>query len=102
MTDRQIALPDLRVTRHCAVSAFGRNTSAIGLAGSTAGLPGTWTDCGVVCTSTSSSDDGRCIGPGGQPITKDVDGNLIVHHCCDGNDHGTPELGINLLNWSSG
>ncbi|WP_316959299.1 arabinan endo-1,5-alpha-L-arabinosidase [Streptomyces sp. TRM68367] len=45
---------------------------------------------------------GNVIGPGGQSIMKDVDGDLIVYHYYDGNDNGTPKLGINLLNWSSG
>lgn len=45
---------------------------------------------------------GRYIGPGGQSITKDADGDLIVYHYYDGQDNGTPKLGINLLNWSSG
>ncbi len=45
---------------------------------------------------------GRYIGPGGQSIMKDTDGDLIVYHYYDGNDNGTPKLGINLLNWSSG
>lgn len=39
-----------------AVSTFGSNKSAIGLAGSTTGLPGSWADYGVVYTSTTSSD----------------------------------------------
>ncbi|MFE2262947.1 arabinan endo-1,5-alpha-L-arabinosidase [Streptomyces griseosporeus] len=206
-----------------AVSKFGYNTSAIGLAGSTTGLPGSWTDYGIVYTSTTSSDynaidpnlfvdddgkwwlsfgswwtgikmiridpatgkqyagdttryslasrptgtkaveapfvvkrngyyylfasydtccagtsstykvkvgratsvtgpyydrngvalmnnggtpvlesHGSIIGPGGQSILKDSDGDLIVYHYYDGNDNGTPKLGINLLNWSSG
>ncbi|MEU3356495.1 arabinan endo-1,5-alpha-L-arabinosidase, partial [Streptomyces sp. NPDC037389] len=38
------------------VSSFGSNTSAIGLAGSTTGAPGTWSDYGIVYTSDSSSD----------------------------------------------
>ncbi|MFE9623328.1 arabinan endo-1,5-alpha-L-arabinosidase [Streptomyces sp. NPDC006527] len=205
------------------VSTFGSNKSAIGLAGSTTGLPGSWTDYGVVYSSTTSSDynaidpnlfvdddgkwwlsfgswwtgikmiqinpstgkqlssnttryslasrptgtkaveapfivkrngyyylfasydtccagtsstykvkvgratsvtgpyhdkngvalmnnggtpvlesHGRYNGPGGQSIMKDVDGDLIVYHYYDGNDNGTPKLGINLLNWSSG
>ncbi|MDX2936774.1 arabinan endo-1,5-alpha-L-arabinosidase [Streptomyces ipomoeae] len=206
-----------------AVSTFGSNTSAIGLAGSTTGLPGSWTDYGIVYSSTASSDynaidpnlfvddngtwwlsfgswwtglkmiqinpstgkqlssnttryslasrptgtkaveapfivkrggfyylfasydtccagtsstykvkvgratsvtgpyydkngvalmnnggtpvlesHGRYIGPGGQSILKDADGDLIVYHYYDGNDNGRPKLGINLLNWSSG
>ncbi|MFJ8080954.1 arabinan endo-1,5-alpha-L-arabinosidase [Streptomyces sp. NPDC096205] len=45
---------------------------------------------------------GSVIGPGGQSIMADADGDLIVYHYYDGNDNGTPKLGINLLNWSSG
>ncbi|MBV1937037.1 arabinan endo-1,5-alpha-L-arabinosidase [Streptomyces sp. BV286] len=45
---------------------------------------------------------GRYIGPGGQSILADSDGDLIVYHYYDGQDNGTPRLGINLLNWSSG
>ncbi|WP_405612965.1 arabinan endo-1,5-alpha-L-arabinosidase [Streptomyces sp. NBC_00076] len=45
---------------------------------------------------------GSVIGPGGQSIMNDADGDLIVYHYYDGNDNGTPKLGINLLNWSSG
>lgn len=45
---------------------------------------------------------GRYIGPGGQSIMKDADGDLIVYHYYDGQDNGTPKLGVNLLNWSTG
>ncbi len=45
---------------------------------------------------------GRYIGPGGQSILADSDGDLIVYHYYDGQVNGTPKLGINLLNWSSG
>ncbi|MFJ8822364.1 arabinan endo-1,5-alpha-L-arabinosidase [Streptomyces sp. NPDC102467] len=206
-----------------AVSTFGSNRSAIGVAGSSTGLPGSWTDYGVVYTSTTSSDynaidpnlfvdsdgkwwlsfgswwtgikmiridpstgkqyagdtarrslasrptgtkaveapyivkhgsyyylfasydvccsgtsstykvkvgrassvtgpyydksgvaltnnggtpvlesHGSVIGPGGQSIMNDSDGDLIVYHYYDGNDNGTPKLGVNLLDWSSG
>ncbi|WP_326740121.1 arabinan endo-1,5-alpha-L-arabinosidase [Streptomyces sp. NBC_01022] len=206
-----------------AVSSFGSNTSAIGLAGSTTGQPGSWTDYGTVYTSSSSSDynaidpnlfvdddgkwwlsfgswwtgikmiridpstgkqyagdsarrslasrptgtkaveaptvvkrngyyylfasydtccagtsstykvkvgratsvtgpyydrngvnmlsnggtavlesHGRYIGPGGQSVLADSDGDLLVYHYYDGQDNGTPKLGVNLLDWSSG
>ncbi|KOG33394.1 arabinan endo-1,5-alpha-L-arabinosidase [Streptomyces resistomycificus] len=45
---------------------------------------------------------GSVIGPGGQSIMNDADGDLIVYHYYDRNDNGTPKLGVNLLNWSSG
>ncbi|MFE9438150.1 arabinan endo-1,5-alpha-L-arabinosidase [Streptomyces sp. NPDC006602] len=45
---------------------------------------------------------GSVIGPGGQSIMSDSDGDLIVYHYYDGNDNGTPKLGVNLLNWSTG
>ncbi|EDY57075.1 MULTISPECIES: arabinan endo-1,5-alpha-L-arabinosidase [Streptomyces] len=45
---------------------------------------------------------GSIIGPGGQSIMNDTDGDLIVYHYYDGNANGTAKLGINLLNWSSG
>lgn len=45
---------------------------------------------------------GSVIGPGGQSIMNDSDGDLIVYHYYDGNDNGTPKLGVNLLNWSTG
>lgn len=44
---------------------------------------------------------GRIIGPGGQSLLHDVDGDLLVHHYYDGADNGTAKLGINLLGWDS-
>ncbi|WP_425086177.1 arabinan endo-1,5-alpha-L-arabinosidase [Streptomyces hainanensis] len=45
---------------------------------------------------------GRYVGPGGQSVLNDVDGDLLVYHYYDGQDNGAPKLGVNLINWSSG
>ncbi|MFH8607416.1 arabinan endo-1,5-alpha-L-arabinosidase [Streptomyces sp. NPDC018029] len=52
--------------------------------------------------TTVLESHGRYIGPGGQSVLKDVDGDLLVYHYYDGQDNGTPKLGVNLLDWSSG
>jgi arabinan endo-1,5-alpha-L-arabinosidase len=44
---------------------------------------------------------GDIIGPGGQDIFSDTDGDVLVYHYYDGNNGGTPTLGINLLGWTS-
>jgi arabinan endo-1,5-alpha-L-arabinosidase len=45
---------------------------------------------------------GRYIGPGGQSLISDNDGDLLVYHYYDGDDNGAPKLGMNRLDWSSG
>lgn len=45
---------------------------------------------------------GRYIGPGGQTVLHDRRGDLLVYHYYDGDDGGTPELGLNRLDWTSG
>ncbi|HMH27786.1 MAG TPA: family 43 glycosylhydrolase [Steroidobacteraceae bacterium] len=44
---------------------------------------------------------GNIIGPGGQDVFNDTDGDVLVYHYYDGNNAGTPTLGINLLGWTS-
>jgi arabinan endo-1,5-alpha-L-arabinosidase len=44
---------------------------------------------------------GSIVGPGGQSVMSDVDGDLLVYHYYDGNAGGTPKLGINLIGWDS-
>lgn len=44
---------------------------------------------------------GNIIGPGGQDVFSDTGGDLLVYHYYDGDNGGTPTLGINLLGWTS-
>ncbi|MEE1930795.1 arabinan endo-1,5-alpha-L-arabinosidase [Streptomyces sp. TRM 70351] len=44
---------------------------------------------------------GRVIGPGGQSVLHDTDGDLLVYHYYDGEDRGTAKLGVNLLGWDA-
>jgi arabinan endo-1,5-alpha-L-arabinosidase len=44
---------------------------------------------------------GNVIGPGGQDIFSDTDGDVLVYHYYDGGNGGAPTLGINLLGWTS-
>ncbi|MFF8382139.1 arabinan endo-1,5-alpha-L-arabinosidase [Streptomyces kanasensis] len=48
------------------------------------------------------ASQGSVIGPGGQDVMPDVDGDVLVYHYYDGRDNGAPKLGLNLLNWSGG
>ena len=43
---------------------------------------------------------GNIIGPGGQSVFADSDGDIFVYHYYDGNNSGYPTLGINRLAWS--
>jgi arabinan endo-1,5-alpha-L-arabinosidase len=44
---------------------------------------------------------GNIIGPGGQDVLSDTDGDFLVYHYYDGDNGGIPTLGINLLGWTS-
>ncbi|GAB3674653.1 arabinan endo-1,5-alpha-L-arabinosidase [Streptomyces sparsus] len=45
---------------------------------------------------------GRVVGPGGQSVMPDSDGDLLVYHYYDGQDGGRFKLGVNLLSWQGG
>jgi hypothetical protein len=42
------------------------------------------------------------IGPGGQSVMRDSDGDLLVYHYYSGNLNGTAQLGLDHLSWDSG
>jgi arabinan endo-1,5-alpha-L-arabinosidase len=44
---------------------------------------------------------GNIIGPGGQDVLSDTDGDFLVYHYYDGDNGGIPTLGTNLLGWTS-
>ena len=47
------------------------------------------------------SSHGNIIGPGGASILNDSDGALLIYHYYDGNNSGTPTLGINYISLDS-
>ena len=44
---------------------------------------------------------GVVIGPGGQTVMHDSDGDILVYHYYDANLNGTAQLGLDHLSWSS-
>ncbi len=44
---------------------------------------------------------GYVIGPGGQTVMHDSDGDVLVYHYYDGNLNGTAQLGLDHLAWGS-
>jgi arabinan endo-1,5-alpha-L-arabinosidase len=49
--------------------------------------------------TTILATHGTVVGPGGQSLLTDTDGDLLVYHYYDGADNGTAKLGINRLGW---
>jgi arabinan endo-1,5-alpha-L-arabinosidase len=46
------------------------------------------------------SAHGSINGPGGESVFTDTNGAVLVYHYYDGNNNGTPALGINTLGWT--
>jgi arabinan endo-1,5-alpha-L-arabinosidase len=47
------------------------------------------------------SSHGTIVGPGGNTVMHDTDGDLLVYHYYNGNNNGSPTLGLNLLGWDA-
>ncbi|MBR7837551.1 arabinan endo-1,5-alpha-L-arabinosidase [Actinospica durhamensis] len=67
---------------------------------------GPYTDeSGVAATAGGGTQilgtHGYVIGPGGQSILSDTDGDVLVYHYYSGNLNGTAQLGLNHLSWGS-
>jgi arabinan endo-1,5-alpha-L-arabinosidase len=76
--------------------AVGRSTSITGPYKDRAGTLLT-SGGGTIVLATH----GTIIGPGGQSLLSDSDGDLLIYHYYDGADNGVSKLGINLLGWDS-
>jgi arabinan endo-1,5-alpha-L-arabinosidase len=84
----------------------GVNSTYRIMVGRSASPTGPYTDeNGTAMTSGGGTQilatHGNVIGPGGQSVMHDTDGDLLVYHYYAASLNGTPELGINLLGWTS-
>jgi arabinan endo-1,5-alpha-L-arabinosidase len=84
----------------------GVNSTYHVMVGRSATINGTYVDrSGVALTAGGGTEivgsHGRFIGPGGQSVLSDTDGELLVYHYYDANNNGNPALGINLLAYDS-
>ena len=76
-------------------------------AGRSASITGPYSDRAGVAMSEGGgtiilSTHGNVIGPGGQTVLHDTDGDILVYHYYDGNSNGRPMLGMNRIVWDSG
>lgn len=74
--------------------------------GRSASITGPYTDRGGLSMTQGGgtillSTHANVVGPGGQVVMHDTDGDLLVYHYYDGNHNGTATLGLNLLGWDS-
>jgi arabinan endo-1,5-alpha-L-arabinosidase len=84
----------------------GVNSTYRVMVGRSTSITGPYTDrAGVPMASGGGTElvatHGRFIGPGGQSTLTDGGSDLLVYHYYDGNDRGTPKLGLNRLDWDA-
>jgi arabinan endo-1,5-alpha-L-arabinosidase len=75
------------------------------IVGRSSSVNGPYTDRGGVALTQGGgtillSAHGDINGPGGESVLKDNDGDILVYHYYDGNNNGTPALGMNKLGWT--
>jgi arabinan endo-1,5-alpha-L-arabinosidase len=88
------------------VCCQGINSTYHIVVGRSSNPQGPYTDRGGIAMTEGGgtivlATHGNIIGPGGQDVFSDTDGDVLVYHYYDGNNAGTPTLGINLLGWTS-
>ena len=76
------------------------------MVGRATSVGGPYLDCnGVALTQGGGTQvlasSGRYVGPGGQSVLADADGELLVYHYYDAQDGGRAKLGVNLLGWDT-
>jgi arabinan endo-1,5-alpha-L-arabinosidase len=84
----------------------GDNSTYRIIVGRSTAITGPYTDRGGVALTSGGgtivlSAHGTINGPGGQTVLKDTDGDILVYHYYDGNNNGSPALGLNLLGWTA-
>jgi arabinan endo-1,5-alpha-L-arabinosidase len=72
--------------------------------GRSSNVTGPYYDRGGVAMPTGGgtivlSTHGRVVGPGGQTVMHDTDGDILIYHYYDGNNNGRPTLGMNRIAW---
>lgn len=76
--------------------AVGRSTSPTGPYSDRGGIPMT-SGGGTILLGTH----GRYIGPGGETVMHDENGDFLVYHYYDAYANGSPALGISKLGWDA-
>ena len=76
------------------------------IVGRSTSVNGPYTDRGGIALTQGGgaivlSSHGNIIGPGGQTVLNDTDGDILVYHYYDGRNNGAPALGMNKLGWTS-